>query len=64
MEIKINGRVIKVIPLLGQGQTKSFDTTVPPELLTSGWNEIQAYIEWSNKDYDRGHWVSLTLTLE
>ena len=64
MEVKINGRVLKVIPAIRQGQTKSFDMAVPPGVLICGWNDIQAYIEWSNEDYDKGHWVSLTLTLE
>ncbi|MCU0874254.1 MAG: DUF2314 domain-containing protein [Pirellulaceae bacterium] len=63
MEVKINGRVLKVIPALSRGQTKAFDLPVPPDLLVHGANDVQAYIEWSNDEYDRGHWVSLTLTL-
>jgi len=64
MVVKINGRVIKVIPAIRRSETKSFDVAVPPDALVSGWNDIQAYIDWSNEEYDRGHWVSLTLTLE
>ena len=64
MEVKINGRVLKVIPLIPRGQTRSFDMALPPGVVVNGWNEVQAYIEWSNDDYDQGHWVSLTLTLE
>jgi uncharacterized protein YegJ (DUF2314 family) len=63
MEVKINGRVLKVIPALSRGQTKAFDLPVPPDLLVHGANDVQAYIEWSDDEYDRGHWVSLTLTL-
>ena len=63
MEVKINGRVLKVIRALSRGQTKAFDLPVPPDLLVHGANDVQAYIEWSNDEYDRGHWVSLTLTL-
>ena len=62
--MKINGRVLKVIRAIPQGETKSFDMAVPDGVLVSGWNDIRAYIEWSNDDYDRGHWVSLTLTLK
>jgi hypothetical protein len=64
MEVKINGRVLKVIPWISSGQTKPFKMAVPPDVLVVGWNDIEAYIEWSNDEYDRGHWVSLTLTLE
>ena len=63
-EVKINGRVLKVIRLIPQGQTRSFDMAVSNGVLVAGWNDIRAYIEWSNDDYDRGHWVSLTLALE
>jgi hypothetical protein len=64
MEVKINGKRVKVIPAIGQGQTKKFEMALPEGTLATGWNDVQAYIEWSNDEYDKGHWVSLTLILE
>ena len=64
MEVQINGHKVKVIPLIPHGQTKSFDVPLPSGVLVNGWNDIRAYIEWSNNEYDGGHWVSLVLTLK
>ena len=43
---------------------RSYEIPVPPDLLVHGWNDVQAYILWGGDEYDRSHWISLTLTLE
>ena len=64
MEVKVNGNKYRVIPWISSGQTKSFDYTLPAGVLVNGWNDIEAYIHWSNPYYDNGHWVSVNLVLE
>ena len=61
MELLLNNKRLQVIRWISSGQTKSFQMTVPAGLLKHGWNDLLAYIEWSNSSYDKGHWVSLKL---
>jgi len=63
MRVSVNSNVYTVISWLSGGQTKSFDFTIPSGVLTSGWNDIRAYIHWGNDEYDNGHWVSVNLVL-
>lgn len=61
MRVEVNGNTYKVISWLNDGETKSFDFTVPNGVLQRGWNDIRAYIHWSTPEYDDGHWISLNI---
>jgi hypothetical protein len=63
MKVKVNTTTYTVIDWISYNQTVSNTYTISKSALNSGVNTIQAYIYWSNEDYDNGHWVSVTLRL-
>ena len=63
MQVSVNGAAYTVISWLNNGETKSFDFTLPAGVLTNGWNDIRAYIHWGNDEYNSGHWVYVNLVL-
>ncbi len=64
MVVEVNGNPYTVLSWLPNGQTQSYDFTLPAGVLQSGWNEVKAYIHWSNAYYDSGHWVTVNLVLD
>lgn len=64
MRVEVNGNTYTTISWINDGQTVSNTYSIPLSALNSGVNTFKAYIHWSNDDYDRGHWVTLTLRLE
>lgn len=62
MRVVVNGNTATVLSWLPFEETQSFSYT-PPLALQPGWNEIQAYIHWSDDYYDNGHWSTVALQL-
>lgn len=63
MRVDVNGAVYEVIARLNPGETKDFEFTLPAGALVNGWNEIKAYVNGGDAEYDNGHWVSVDLEL-